>query len=137
MMHGVQIAERRLLHQTVGTGAVETYPVVCPGVGFVGGIGDQLVGFGQKQISLLQGVGDAPHLIYAFAAHHQVDQVMVPHTGAPGVARFTVFIAAIEDGQFHVVGVALFVRLLAYIGHDTSPYRLPHNVGSGWIVFLL
>ena len=98
MMHRVQITERGLLHQLVGAGTVKADPIVFPGIGFVGRIGDQLVGFGQKKIPLLQCMGNTAYLVYSLAGNNKMDQVMIPYAGAPGMARFAVFMPAIEDG---------------------------------------
>ena len=48
------VGEWSLLHQFVGTGAVESHPVIFPGFGFIRGVGDQLVRLGQEQVALLQ-----------------------------------------------------------------------------------
>lgn len=136
MVHRVQITERRLLYQFIGAGTVETHPVIFPGFGVVGGVGDQLVGFGQKKISFLQGVGNTAHLIDPLAGYHQMNQVMVPHAGAPGMPRFTVFVAAIEYGQFHIVRITLLVRLFAKIGHDLHLVRCIRKPNAFAVVLL-
>ena len=72
-------------------------------------------------ISLLQIERRTAHLVYAFSGHHQVDQVMVAHTGPPGVPRQTALMTAVEDGKFHVVGIALLVGLLEQVCHVLHP----------------
>ncbi len=54
MVYGLHIGERGLLHQLVGAGTVKADPVIFPRVGLIRRIGDELVGFGQEQITLLQ-----------------------------------------------------------------------------------
>ena len=54
MVNGVQIAEGGLLYQTIGTSAVEADPVIGPGIGLVGDVGNQLGGLGQEKITYLQ-----------------------------------------------------------------------------------
>ena len=83
MVHGLHIAERGLLHQLVGAGTVKADPVIFPRVGFICRIGDELVGFGEEEITLLQIIGSAVDLIHTLARNNKMDQVMVTHTGGP------------------------------------------------------
>lgn len=78
---GCTSAERGLLHQLVGAGTVKADPVIFPRVGFICRIGDELVGFGEEEITLLQIIGSAVDLIHTFARNNKMDQVMVTHTG--------------------------------------------------------
>ena len=111
VMHREIVPERQLGHQFVGAGAVEPHPGVFPGVLAVGGVEDQLVGFGQKQIALLQLVGAAAHFILPFAFEDHVDQVVIPDAGTPGIAVFTQLHTAVEDGELHIFGVVLLEGL--------------------------
>ena len=123
VVYGVHVGERRLLHQLVGTRAVEADPVVLPRVGLVGGVGDELVRLGQEQIALLQRVQGPVDLIHTLARHHQMDQVVVAHAGAPGMARLAVFMPAVKNRELNVVGVALLVGLLHLIdGHGGTSF---------------
>ena len=119
-VYRLSVREGRLLHQLIGAGPIEAYPIVLPRVCLVRRIGDQLVGLGQKQIALLQGIGRPVDLVHAAARHHQVDEVMVAHAGAPGVARLAVLMPAVEDGQLYIIGVALLIGLLGFVIHDSS-----------------
>ena len=115
---GVRVGERRLLHQLVGTRAVEADPVVLPRVGLVGGVGDELVRLGQEQIALLQRVRGPVDLIHTLARYHQMDQVVVAHAGAPGMARLAVFMPAVKNRELNIGRVALLVGLFHLIdGH--------------------
>ena len=127
----VLVGERRLLHELVGAGAVEPHPVILPRVGFVGRIGDQLVRLGQEQVAFLQAERRPAHLVHAAPGHHQVDQIMVAHAGAPGVPGAAELMPAIEDGELHVVRVALFIRLFLQLSHASAPVKiLPQDSGG-------
>ena len=130
VVHGLHIAERGLLHQLVGTRAVKADPVIFPRVGFICRIGDELIGFGEEEISLLQIIGSAVDLIHTFARNNKMDQVMVTHTGAPGVARLAVFVATIKNGKLYIIGIALLIRLLCDGRHTKSLTLAKSGCGS-------
>ena len=99
------------------TGTVEAHPTVLPGVLLIGGVADELAGPGKKEVA-----GDhlkrmAAHLKGSLAGNDQVDEVMVPDAGTPGLARSTPLQAAVKDGQFDVVGVILLEGLFVNVCH--------------------
>ena len=124
VVHGHVVPERHLQHQLVGAGAVEAHPIVFPRVLFVGGIHDQLAGLGQKNVARMQMVHHVVHLVDALAAGHIVDEIMVAHTGAPGVLRLAALQTAVEHGQLHIVGVMLFEGLFIGVRHSFKPLCL-------------
>ena len=109
--------------QPVGADPVETHPAVFPGLLGVGGVGVQLVGLDKKEVAGGQLPGTAAGLEGALAGQDQVDQVMVPDAGAPGVAGGAALQPAVKDGQVHVVGVILFERLFINLRHRGLLFR--------------
>lgn len=127
VVHRLLIGKGQLGGELVGTRTVEAHPPVLPGLLLVCGIADQLVGPGKEQIPGHQLPGAAPYLEDALAGHHQVDQIVIPDAGAPGVAGRTALQAAVKDGQLDVVGVVLLEGLFVYVRHGPSASCL-----SGW-----
>ena len=82
----------------MGAGTVEADPAVLPGLLFVGRVADKLTGPGKEQISRHDLKGLAAHFKGALARDHQMNQVVIPDTGAPGLARGTAFQTTVEDG---------------------------------------
>ena len=109
--------------QPVGADPVEAHPAVFPGLLRVGGISVQLAGRDKKEVAGGQLPGLAPGLKGAPARQHQMDQVMVPDAGAPGVAGGAALQPAVEDGQVHVVGKIVFERLFINLRHNGPPFR--------------
>ena len=109
--------------QAVGADPVEAHPAVFPGLLGVGGIGVQLVGLDKKQVAGGQLPGLAAGLEGALAGQDQVDQVVVPDAGAPGVAGGAALQPAVKDGQVYVVGIILFERLFINLRHRGPPFR--------------
>ena len=101
----------------MGTRTVEAYPAVLPGLLLIGRVADELTGPGKEQISRHDLKGLAAHFKGALARDHQMDQVVIPDTGAPGLARSTPLQAAVKDGQFDVVGVILLEGLFVNVCH--------------------
>jgi hypothetical protein len=59
-----------------------------------------------------------------------MDQVMVTHTGAPGVARLAVFVATIKNGKLYIIGIVLLIRLLCDGRHTKSLTLAKSGCGS-------
>ena len=97
VVYGVRLGKRCLLHKLIGACAVEADPVILPRVGLIGGVGDKLVRLGEEQITLLQGVRCTVDLIDTLARYDQMDQVVVAHAGAPGVARLALLTSAVKN----------------------------------------
>ena len=82
----------------MGAGTVKADPAVLPGLLLIGRVADELTGPGKEQIPRHDLKGLAAHLKGALARDHQMDQVVIPDTGAPGLARGTAFQTTVEDG---------------------------------------
>ena len=83
----------------------------------IGCVADELAGPGKEEVA-----GDhlkrmAAHFKDSLAGNDQMDEVMVPDAGAPGLARSTPLQAAVKDGQFDVVGVILLEGLFVNVCH--------------------
>ena len=107
-VHRAGIGKRGLLHKFTGKRTVEPHPVVFPGILQIGGVADQLVGLDQKQLPGFQGIGLLAHPVGSLAGYHQMDQIVIPDTRAPGVARGAGLQPAVEDGKLHVIRIILF-----------------------------
>ena len=117
VVDGIGVRKGGLLHQTVGAGPVEAYPVIFPGVGRVGTIDDQLVRLDEKQIARNKIIRFTAHFVTALSGHHQMDQVMVTNARAPGMAGNAALLPAVKDGKLHIVCVVLLKGLLIDICH--------------------
>ena len=117
MVDRLLVREGEQRGQPVGADPVEAHPAVFPGLLGVGGVGVQLVGPDKKQVPRVELPGLAAGLKRAFACKDQVDQVVVPDAGAPGVAGGAALQPAVEDGQVHIVGIILFERLFINLRH--------------------
>ena len=117
---GGSVGERQLRRKLVGAGTVEADPAVLPRLDLVGSIADELAGAGKEQIARHDLVGAPADLEHALARDDQMDEVVVPDAGTPGLPRSTALQAAVEDGQLNVVGVVLLERLLVDVCHCGS-----------------
>lgn len=120
VVDGSSVGERQLRRKLVGAGTVEADPAVLPRLGFVGSIADELVGAGKEQIARHDLVGAPADLEHALARDDQMDEVVVPDAGTPGLPRSTALQTAVEDGQLNVVGIVLLERLLVDVCHCGS-----------------
>ena len=66
----------------------------------------------------------------ALAGYHQMDQVVVTDAGTPCLPRSAPLQAAVEDGQFNVVGVILLKGLLINVWHGSFTSVLSHSAPS-------
>ena len=115
--HRLGIRKGRLLYQPVCACAVKAHPVILPGGFGIGSIGHQMAGLYQKQIARLQLEGAAFGFVGAFSGYDQMDQIMIADAGAPGMAGITLLVAAVENGKFDIIGIALFKGLLCVVCH--------------------
>ena len=120
VVDGGSVGERQLRRKLVGAGTVEADPAVLPRLDLVGSIADELAGAGKEQIARHDLVGAPADLEHALARDDQMDEVVVPDAGTPGLPRSTALQAAVEDGQLNVVGVVLLERLLVDVCHCGS-----------------
>ena len=79
-----------------------------------------LVGAGISQIARHDLIGAPADVEHALARDDQMDEVVVPDAGTPGLPRSTALQTAVEDGQLDVVGVVLLERLLVDVCHCGS-----------------
>ena len=117
-MHRRVVRKRQLCSQFMGTCAIKTDPAVLPRLLLIGCVTDELAGPCKEQISRAHFPGAAAHLEYTLAGKHQMDQVMIPDAGAPGLPRGTAFDTAVENGQLNIVGIILLEGLLVYVRHS-------------------
>ena len=118
VMHRRVIGKRQLCSQFMGTCAIKTDPAVLPRLLLIGCVTDELAGPCKEQIPRAHFPGAATHLEYTLAGKHQMDQVMIPDAGAPGLPRSTAFDTAVENGQLNIVGIILLEGLLVYVRHS-------------------
>ena len=130
VVHRCIVRKGQLRGKLVGTGTVKAYPAVLPRLLLVGGIADQLAGTGEEQIALAHLPSAAAHLKDALAGYHQMDQVVVTDAGTPCLPRSAPLQAAVEDGQFNVVGVILLKGLLINVWHGSFTSVLSHSAPS-------
>ena len=97
-MHRSSVGKGQLCRQFVSAGTVEADPTVLPGLLLIGRVADELTGPGKEQIPRHDLKGLAAHFKGALARDHQMDQVVIPDTGPPGLARGTAFQTTVEDG---------------------------------------
>ena len=117
VVDGLLVGKGELRGQFVRTCAIKAHPAVLPRLLLVGGVADELARPGKEQITGGDGKGAPAHFKGAPARNDKVDQVVVPDAGAPCLARSAPLQAAVEDGQFDVVGVILFEGLLVNVWH--------------------
>ena len=72
-MNGTVFTKGQLLHQFIGTRAVKPYPIIFPWVFHIGGIGDELIGLGQKNIPRGELKNGVVKRVGAFSAGNIVD----------------------------------------------------------------
>ena len=130
VVHGGIVRKGQLRGQLVGTGTVKAHPAVLPRLLLVGGVADQLAGAGKEQVALAYLPSAAAHLEDALAGYHQMDQVVVTDAGTPCLPRSAPLQAAVEDGQFNVVGVILLKGLLINVWHGSFTSVLSHSAPS-------
>ena len=119
VVDGSSVGERQLRRKLVGAGTVEADPAVLPRLG-LRRIPDELAGLGKEQIARHYLVGAPADLEYPLAGDDQMDEVVVPDAGTPGLPRSTALQTAVEDGQLDVVGVVLLERLFVDVCHCGS-----------------
>ena len=130
VVHRGIVRKGQLRGQLVGTGTVKAHPAVLPRLLLVGGVADQLAGAGKEQVALAYLPSAAAHLEDALAGYHQMDQVVVADAGSPCLARSAALQAAVEDGQFDIVGVILLKGLLINVWHGSFTSVLSHSAPS-------
>ena len=93
--------------QLVGADPVEPHPAVFPGLLGIRRISGQLVGPDKKEVARVELPAGATGLQRSLAGQNQVDQIMVPDAGAPGMAGRAALQTTVEDGKIYIVGVVL------------------------------
>ena len=109
--------------QTVGADAVEAHPAVLPRLLGVGGVGVQLVGTDEKEVAGGELPRFAAGLEGALARQDQVDEIVVPDAGAPGMAGGAPLQAAVKDRKVYVAGEILFEGLFVCFRHRGASSR--------------
>ena len=97
--HGAFAGKGRLGQQQPRRGAREAHPIVLPGVLVIRPVVDRRVREGQKRLPRAGDESPAAGLVAPPAGDNVVQQVVVPDTGAPAIARRALLKACIVYGQ--------------------------------------
>ena len=122
VVDGLFIREGEQRSQLVSADSIEPNPAVLPRLLNIGSIGIQLVGPDKKEIPWHEFPGFAARLKGSLACQNQMNQIVVPDTGPPGVAGRAALQAAVKDGKIHIVGIILLERLLINFRHKEPPF---------------
>ena len=118
--HQLLFGEGGVLHQLGGISAVESHPVIFPGVVLTGAVARQLARTQQKKVAGAQMMLLPAGAIAAVPVHHQVDEIVVPHRRPPAVQGGAMLQTAVEDRHLHMVGIVLLEGLFVDFRQDKA-----------------